>query len=733
MDLRAPMGESGNTAPREPRGRRTDLAIRLVLALAVLAVYGQAVRFGFIPADDEGYVYGNPVVRHGLTLDGVRFAFTSLLAANWHPLAWLSHMADVSLFGLRPGGHHAVNALLHGACALLLFGTLRALTGARWRSAFVAAAFAVHPLNVETVAWVCERKSILSALFFFLAIRAWGSYGRTGSRRAYGAALAAHAAALMAKPMAVTTPFVLLLLDAWPLGRLRPPSADGEAEGSPAAKADDPDPALAVTAPPVAEGAAPGSAAGGRTGGAPLRLLLLEKVPFLLLTAASCVVTVVAQSRGEAIGSIPLPFRLANAARSVLLYAADVLFPTGLSFFYPFPARGIPAGEAAGGALLVVAVTAAAVRWRRTLPWLAVGWFWFLGTLVPVIGLVQVGRQAMADRYMYIPSIGLFLVAAWGAASLSERFAPKRGRALLPALAAAALVALSAAAWRQAGYWKDEPTLLSRAIALDPDNAFAHQNLSIVLAERGDLAGSLREQEEAFRIEPGNPRYAVNLAVAALRVGRTAEAEQLLREVVAVEPGHALAHAELGRLAGLRKDWGEAERELREALRLQPWNGRFRRYLGDALSRAGKDGEGIAELREALRPDPENAPARRDLGGALSRAGFPQEGIVHLREAVRLAPEDPEAWHMLGAALDLVGRYDEAIPAYGKAVSLNPAAVAPRIRLAFDLSRTGRGKEAERLLSDLLAVLPGDGRVEAALAAVRGGGPLPGDGERRAP
>jgi tetratricopeptide (TPR) repeat protein len=433
-------------------GRRLPLLLGAALALLTLAAYLPTLHNGFVNLDDGLYVTGNPHVQQGITGAGVAWALTANVANNWHPLTLLSHLLDCQLFGLDAAGHHATSLLLHLANVVLLFAVLRRLTGAVWRSAAVAALFAVHPAHVESVAWVAERKDVLSALFWLLAMAAYGRYARRPSVGRYLPVALAMALGLAAKPMVVTLPFALLLLDIWPLERL----------------------------------------------GLGWKRLAVEKLPLLALSAASSLVTLHYQRTSLApLGLDPWSLRLANAAVSYTAYLGKLLLPSNLAVFYPIP-LAIPAWKVAGAVALLAILTALAVRTARKAPWLLVGWLWFLGTLVPVIGLVQVGRQAMADRYTYIPSIGLFVAIVWGIAGLvGER------RAVLATAAAVVIALLVAGTWMQAGTWRDSVTLYRHALAVTPDNYLAHLGLAKALVAKGDGAGAAEQYRAALALRPG--------------------------------------------------------------------------------------------------------------------------------------------------------------------------------------------------------------------------------------
>jgi tetratricopeptide (TPR) repeat protein len=484
-------------------------AVALGLLLSVAFVYLPTGGYPFVPLDDPDYVLSNPVVRQGLTAEGASWAFTTFATGNWHPLAWLSHMADVSLFGVDPGMHHLVNAALHAANAILLFGFLAGATGARWRSAFAAALFALHPLHVEPVAWVSERKELLCAFFALSSIVAYRWYAARPGVIRYLAVAGTFALALLSKPMAVTLPFLLLLLDWWPLGRLRPGDL------------------------------------------ASVRRLALEKVPLLLMSVGASAVTLVAQQGGGAIRTleeIPFGWRVANALASYAAYLRQAAWPSGLAVLYPHPGDGLSIAVAAFSALLLAGVTVAAVRGRDRFRWLLPGWLWFLGMLVPVIGLVQAGAQARADRYAYLPLAGLVVIAAWGGEALFRRLAT--GKRAAAAVACAILAALALLARTQAGYWKDGPTLYTRALRVTERNWKAHYGLGTALLGEGRDGEALRSFEAALAIRPEFAEAHTNAGVALMRMGRAEEAAAHFREALAIWPEDRFAQRGLAAATG---------------------------------------------------------------------------------------------------------------------------------------------------------------------------------------
>ena len=616
-------------------GRR-DLLICAGLALAVLAVFIQATTFDFINLDDADYVSGNPHVRGGPTIRNVLWAFGTFRNGNWHPLTWLSHMVDCRLFGVRPGPHHLTNVLLHAANGVLLYVFLRRATAETWPSAFASALFALHPLHVESVAWVSERKDVLSTMFWMLVLCAWTVYAEAPRPSRYAAALLLFAVGLTCKPMLVTLPFVLLLVDFWPLRRR---------------------PSLGLAA---------------------------EKLPFLLLSAVSCVITYRAQiSGGAVVGTdvIPLGVRIANASLSPVRYAARMVWPSGLAAFYPI--GRVPWWQAGGAALLLALGTVTALGQRRRRPFVPVGWFWFLGTLVPVIGLVQVGSQSLADRYTYVPLIGLFLIVAWGSAELAGRMRPRGVPVALPAASACGvLLVLAILSWRQAALWKSSAALFSHAVAVTENNWLAHANLASALALQGRTDEAVAHYEEALRINPGHARSHNNLGFILAARGRLDDAIVQYTEALRNHPDYALAHDNLGVALAKQGRIAEAIAHFREALRGLPDDAAAHYDLANALLQAGSLDDAIAEYSEALRLDPASAPARNNLGLALARSGRTREAVAVYRDLLAASPDYVEAHYNLGAVLAGEGRLEEAIVEFSTALRLRPDLAAARRALA---------------------------------------------------
>ncbi len=555
-----------------------------LLLVAVLAAYAGVVDHDFVGYDDGVYVSDNARVRAGLEASGIRWAFTTGHAANWHPLTWLSHMLDVELFGLDPGAMASTNVVIHGAVSVLLLIFLARATGAFWPALLAALAFAIHPLRVESVAWIAERKDVLSGLFFLTTCLAWWHFVRRPSVLAYGGVLVSLACGLMAKPVLVTLPCVLLLLDVWPLGRWRFGGSQNEK----------------------------------------LSRLLLEKLPLAVLALASSVITLRVQAAGGAMRPetlSPLDHRVANALSSYVAYLGKTLWPVDLVCFYPLPtsvAGGSPwTPSVLGASLLLIVATALAVAQRSRRPWLLVGWLWYLGTLVPMIGLVQVGNQAMADRYTYVPGMGLALIAAGALGEL----APKHQRAVSLVLAAVLLAICLPVTRRQVEVWSDGETLFEHAIAHSEGNALAHYNLGTRLL-RGSPPRPERARphlEEAVRLDPGHPRARLNLGALHWLAGRAETATPLFEQAVALDPFDADARLSLGTARFEQGRVAAAIEQFEVALELEPDNPAAHANLGTIYLSQGRVVEARRAFERALELDPDMQQARAGLREAASR------------------------------------------------------------------------------------------------------------------
>ena len=581
--------------PNATRGvttsRAADIVVSAGLAAINLVVFAPTRNFALVDYDDIDYVVDNPPVRAGLTWPGVKWAFTTGHMANWHPLTWLSHMLDVQLFGDNAGAYHIVSLLFHILNTLLLFAVFRRVTGSLERSAFVAALFAVHPMHVESVAWVAERKDVLSTFFWLLTMWAYSVYVRRQNWRWYGALSFCYALGLLSKPMLVTLPCVLLLMDVWPLRR-------------------------------------------------PLRAsLLVEKLPLFFLALTSSVVTVIAQRQGGAVvrlDLVPFSVRVANAIVAYARYLSKLVWPTDLAAMYPMSRAFPDALTFAIAASVLIAITAFAVRTFRRHPYVLVGWLWFLGTLVPVIGIVQVGIQAMADRYAYVPFIGLFLIIAWGAADLGSRLPVARWT--LRIAAAATVTGCAATAAHQVQYWRSSESLWTHAMQVTPDNYFAQANLGYLL----------------------------------WRDGRSTEAIPLFRESIRIRPDFAEVHNNLGVALAGQGELGAAHDEFRVAAQIDPGFVAARNNLAATEAKIRVLDSGVARVAADTLARPRDLTARNDLGAALAAQGRIGEAAEQFRKAIEIDARQPDLHFNLGAMLQRQGRKAEAAAEYRTALRLNP-------------------------------------------------------------
>ena len=635
-----------------------------LLALVTLLVYLPVCRDQFINYDDNDYVTENQVVQNGLTPAGIEWAFTTRHAGNWHPLTWVSHLLDCELFGLNPGPQHYVSVLFHAANVVLLFALLLRLTGALWSGAFVAALFAWHPLHVDSVAWISERKDVLSTFFGLLTLLAYTRVV-TGKEPAPTAvlsratchlsplhwlALLFFALGLMSKPMLVTLPFVMLLLDYWPLKR--------------------------VTSGPFS----PRFNAADKWRVTSVLRLALEKWPFFLLTLVSCVITFLAQRQGEAVVSlakVSLRYRLENAPVAVVRYLFKMVWPADLAVIYPMPDR-IPALAVVAAASILVFLSLAAWLARRRSPYWLVGWLWFLGTLVPVIGFVQVGGAALADRYTYLPSIGLFIAAAFGLRDLASRFCfLKVPAAVVAGLLLAGCVVITE---NQLRYWHDSQSLFAHAVAVTKDNDIAHTNLGVALEQQGRWDEALAEYRLAERLAPERYQIRNNLGNLLANMGKTSEALAEYREAVRLNPNLPFLHDSLGSvMTGLGR-FSEAMNEFTNAARLDPAYPWPHFELGKALLKQGRDSEAIGQFREALRIDPDNFQILAYTAHVLAAAANTQirDGHAALVLAAKAnaltGGAQPFVLDALGMACAETGDFTNALDVTQKALDLATAA-----------------------------------------------------------
>jgi tetratricopeptide (TPR) repeat protein len=607
------------------------LAAGLLIATTII-IYWPATRCVFINFDDDLYVTSNIHVQNGLTLENIKWVFLNPVASNWHPLTVLSHMLDCQFFGLNPWGHHLTSILLHALNVALVFGLLQLLTGAMWRSLLVAVLFAVHPLHVESVVWVAERKDVLSGCFGLLALLFYARYARkaaVASRKPeargdpvlefrsatldYVLALFFFALGLMSKAMLVTWPFVMLLLDYWPLQRIE--NSEFRIQK--------------------------------------LKWLLLEKIPFFALAAVDGFITLAVQhytGAVAAVDSLPPGARIGNALISYCRYLGKLIFPTNLAVFYPHPGYW-PLVEVLLAGLLITGISVLLFVKRRSHPFLLAGWLWFVGTLVPVIGLVQVGEQSLADRYAYLPSLGIFIIIVWGGYELT-----RRGRHQVMAWLVAGSVAIVPCILltrQQIGYWQDSETLFRHALAVTGNNWLAHGNLGTALSKKGQTIAAIGQYQEAIHLKPDDPVAHNNLGIVLDRDGRTGEAIQQYQEAIRLNPNYAEAHYNLGLALDKKGQSDEAIHQYQEVLRLNPDHADAHNNLGVDLDQKGQIDEAIRQFQEALRLNPDHADAHNNLGAAFYVKGRIDEAVSQFEEAIRLQPDDVEARKNLAQALKI--------------------------------------------------------------------------------
>jgi len=592
------------------------LAVCVLLMLAIGLVFGQTVHHEFLNFDDDAYVFKNPQVVRGLTTEGIEWAFTHVHANNWHPLTSISHMIDSQFYGLNPWGHHLTNVLLHGANAILLFLVLLRMTGRFWPSAFVAMVFAVHPLRAESVAWVSERKDVLSGLFFMLTLGAYVEYTRRPSKLTwYITVIVLFALGLMAKPMLVTLPVVMLLLDYWPLGRMASSAAeDGQTNHK------------SRVSLPVH--------------------LVLEKLPLLALVVASCVATLLAQRESRVpLDFIPMTWRLGNAIVSYVAYIGQLFYPLGLAVYYPHPGATLPAWRILGASLILLGITIGAFAARRRNSYLWVGWLWYLVTLVPVIGLVQVGSQAMADRYTYLTQIGLVIAVTWYFNHVQRSLRqPHWVGGVASVLIVSVLIGL---AWRQVSFWRDDYTLWAHTLASTSRNAVAHNNLGNALAAMGRNDEAMEQYQKSLEIVPNFAEAHWNLGNIFTNEGRIDESIIHFKKALDVQPDYAAAHNNLGNALVAQGKFDEAVIHFKRAIELKPdypeahWN------LANAFAAMGKNDEAMEQYQKSLEIVPNFAEAHCHLGNVLVREHRGNEAVIQFQKALELKPDFVEAQNNL--------------------------------------------------------------------------------------
>jgi len=615
---------------------RRDVLICLALCLAVLAVFGQTCRFEFVTFDDDTYITDNPDIEQGLSRAGITWAFTSLYADFWHPLTWLSLLADYELYGLNPAGYHMTNVVLHAASAVVLFLALKQMTRAAWQSAFVAALFALHPLHVESVAWVSERKDVLSGLFWMLTLWAYGWYAEKTGWRRYLLVVAGFVLGMMAKPMLVTLPCVLLLLDYWPLRRIR-------AEET------------------------------GYIRWRDLRKPILEKIPLFVLAVGFAALVWQSHHTDPAAPVEVRSFsvRCADALATYGIYIAKTLWPAHLVPFYRRLGVDTPVWQAAAGLLLLVGLSAAAVGCARKRPYLTVGWLWYVGTLLPVIDPTwQKADFARADRYTYLTITGLFIIVAWGVSESIAR--SRRTRTTLGVLTLLVLLGLVVGAFRQTSHWRDSETLYGHMIRANPENYLAHYNLGKVCVEKGKNAAAIHHFRETFRVLPGHVGARNNLGILLYDLGRIEEAAQCFADAARIKPDYFKTHFNLGVVLAEQNKADEAIAAFTTAVQLEPDEPQAHFFLGNLFFAQGRIDQTIAHYRETIRIVPNHAKTHANLGVALARRGDLDAAVEHLSEALRLKPDHVNARYNLGNTYLQQGRLDEAAAELAKVLELTP-------------------------------------------------------------
>jgi len=652
-------------------GLRTQIVICLLLALAVWVVFGQTVHHEFVNYDDNRLVYENPAITAGLSLKGIVGAFIHINAQEWYPLTSLSHMLDCQLYGLNAGGHHLTNVLLHSATAIILFLVLQTMTGALWPSAFVAAVFAIHPLRVESVAWVTERKDVLSGLFFVLTLGAYVRYVRRLERsrpeaaehhsafdlRAltstdYWLTLLLFVLGLLSKTMLVTVPLVLLLLDYWPLGRFQRSIFNWQN----------------------------------------VTRLVCEKLPFLLLAAAAGVATILAQADSiQSVQKLGLPSRMGNALLVYATYLGQMFYPVGLAVLYPHPGNQLSVWWMGLSLVLLSIISVGVVRWQRTRPYLLMGWLWYLGMLVPVIGILQVGLQARADRYTYLPQIGLYVLLAWGGMDLCGLW--RYGRAVLRAVATVVLGVLTIFAHVQTSYWRDSVSLWTHTLACTPRNFIAHSNLGNALTVLGRTDEALVHYKQAIELQPDSAEANNNLGSEFVKQGKLDVAMTYLQRALQLKPDYAAAYCNLGVALAAQGKREQAIQYYERAVQLKPDLAEAHYKLGIAFAEQGNLEEARQHYVRAVQLKPDDAQVHNSFSVTLTKLGKLEEAIEHCQVALHLKPEDANAHNNLGVALVAQWRLDEAIQQYERALQLKPDFAEAHDNLGIALAAQGKWNE----------------------------------------
>lgn len=622
---------------------RNFFLIAFCLTICIIIVYGQVGTFNFIGFDDPDYVTENEYVQEGLSFDSFIWAFTTFHSANWHPLTWLSHMLDCQFYGKDPMGHHWTNVQFHIANTLLLFFIFFKMTGALWRSAFVAALFALHPLHVESVAWVSERKDVLSTFFGLLMIFAYYCYVKASSFKNYLIVIILFSLGLMAKPMLVTFPFVLLLLDYWPLNRMQfENDLLRQSNG--------------ITWFDFQK----------------FFRLIIEKIPFFILAIISCILTFLAQQSSgavKALEALPMKTRIANALVSYVTYGLKAIWPIHLAVFYPYPGNSFPVWQVFGSALLIATACIWTIRISKEYPYFAVGLFWYLGTLVPVIGLVQVGEQAMADRYTYIPSIGLFVLVSWGVPDLVNKW--KYKKLIMGLVALAILFGCVIASFMQIRYWKNSVALFEHTVKVTENNYRAQNDLGTAW-EAVDLDQAIFHYKQALEIKPNYLLAIYNLGVAYCEKEEYDESILNFKKVLKIDPQNIDARMNLANVLFILDKPDEAVFHYNKIIKADSKNSDAHYNLAYVLSKQGKIDEAVSHYEKALRINPKHSKAYYNLGNIFLKQGNVKGAFTHFTEAIRFCPDYADAYNKIGFILFRQGKFKGAEVFFSKALQIDP-------------------------------------------------------------
>jgi len=666
---------------------RTVYFILIGLALVTLAVYWQVHSFEFISFDDDIYVYENEHVKNGITPGNLLWALNPVNAEGtyWHPLSWLSHMLDVELFGLNPGGHHLVNLLFHILNVFLLFLAMFLMTGAAWKSAFVAALFALHPINVDSVAWIAERKNLLSTTFWMLTMLAYIRYARKPTIARYLIVFLTLALGLLAKPMLVTLPCVLLLLDYWPMGRMR----------------------FGQSLPIGSE---------TKFHSNRLSRLMMEKVPLIVLSLIITGIFAYSLQHNRQLINLtnsPLSLRLENALVSYITYLWKLIWPAKLAVFYPYP-KEIPFWKTLGAAMLLLTISIPMMTRIKTNPYFSIGWFWYLGTLVPAIGLIQGGLMpALADRWAYVPAIGIFIIIAWSGSELFKWAC--FDRKTLIALGAAIFCVIGILAHRQTGHWRNNQTLFQHALAVTSGNHMAHINLGIDYTQNNKLEKALHHFQEAIRIQPDMAEAHYNMGNALFETGRIEEALTSYQHAIQLYPDYAQAHFNLGIGYEKVKRNDEAIPHYLETIRIHPGHAKANYHLALLLSRAGRHGEALAYYLKALEINPEDPNIHYNCANTHNALGKTDQAVAHLRQAIAMEPGHEKALNNIAVILLSRGQAADAIPYFIKAMQINPQYSSVHYNLGIAYFKTGNKSGAIGSFKEALRLNPGAPHIQAAL------------------